>query len=833
MPKGVSIFIFIMLWLMVPLDSVFAYTYSGGTGEPDKPYLIATAEDMNEIGAHPDDWDKHFLLIADINLAGYSGKQFNIIGNYGNDFTGVFDGNNNTIYNYKYRSTGQNRPGLFAYIRSSSAEIKNLGLIEPDIHCNENNVGSLVGRNSGGQIKNCYVIGGNISGKSIVGGLVGISTGHISNCYFSGSVSGSANNDTAAGLVGWNIGTVSNCYSTGNVEGRNGAGGLVSFNFGVISNCYSNMDVSGLQVVGGLVGQSTGTIHACYSTGKVTGNVGVGGLLGNDVNGKISACLWDMQTSACATSDGGRGKTTAEMKARSTFAGWGCEMAWTIDDNNDYPRLAWENKPGEVITNLSYGGGTGTPSDPYLIYTAEQLDWIGLTKCDWNKHFKLMANIDFSSFEETDFSVIGYGERNYFAGVFDGNGHTISNFNCLSGNGIDYKGLFGYVYSPNAEVRDVGLIDPNVGTGAQRYVGALVGYLQNGTVRGCYAKGGSIYGDSYVGGLVGYNKYGDILNCHFSGRVIGTSQHTYAGGLVGRNYGYGKITNCYAVGSVYGLRYVGGLAGVNSGDISNCYFKGDVVGTIEAVGGISGIGSNIDNCYFEGSVAGSGDYVGGLSGRGLYISKCYSSGSIEGGDEVGGLVGYGGYISNCYSRGSVKGNNNVGGLLGTNEQGTVSKSYASIEIEGVGNYTGGLVGYHIDGSYFSCFWNSDINPSLTGIGNGSDTNVISGSTANMQTKSTFINAGWDFVGETANGTYDIWDICEGTNYPKLVWQIPLSDFLCPDGVNFVDYSYFAEYWLHTNCAGSNNCHRTDINFSGTVDMADLEIFCQQWLQSTQ
>ena len=31
-------------------------------------------------------------------------------------------------------------------------------------------------------------------------------------------------------------------------------------------------------------------------------------------------------------------------------------------------------------------------------------------------------------------------------------------------------------------------------------------------------------------------------------------------------------------------------------------------------------------------------------------------------------------------------------------------------------------------------------------------------------------AGWDFVGETANGTEDIWWILEGKDYPHLWWE---------------------------------------------------------------
>jgi len=39
-----------------------------------------------------------------------------------------------------------------------------------------------------------------------------------------------------------------------------------------------------------------------------------------------------------------------------------------------------------------------------------------------------------------------------------------------------------------------------------------------------------------------------------------------------------------------------------------------------------------------------------------------------------------------------------------------------------------------------------------------------------RTAKTFLGAGWDFVGETANGTEDIWWILEGKDYPRLWWQ---------------------------------------------------------------
>lgn len=76
----------------------------------------------------------------------------------------------------------------------------------------------------------------------------------------------------------------------------------------------------------------------------------------------------------------------------------------------------------------------------------------------------------------------------------------------------------------------------------------------------------------------------------------------------------------------------------------------------------------------------------------------------------------------------------------------------------------------------------------------------------------------------------IWDICEGTNYPKLVWQIPMGDFLCPDGVNLIDYYFFAGHWTDDNCnAGNDYCEGTDLDMLGTVDMNDFGIFVDNWL----
>jgi hypothetical protein len=86
--------------------------YDGGTGKPNDPYKIATADQMSTIGRYEEDWDKHFILVQDVNLAPYPDEQFNRIGRFitwidtrNKPFTGVFDGRGKTTEQLQTRST--------------------------------------------------------------------------------------------------------------------------------------------------------------------------------------------------------------------------------------------------------------------------------------------------------------------------------------------------------------------------------------------------------------------------------------------------------------------------------------------------------------------------------------------------------------------------------------------------------------------------------------------------------------------------------------------------------------------------------------------------------
>lgn len=435
----------------------------------------------------------------------------------------------------------------------------------------------------------------------------------------------------------------------------------------------------------------------------------------------------------------------------------------------------------------TYSGGTGEPNDPFRIATAEDLNDIGNHPNDWPKHFKMMADIDLSGYDGQDgrpaFNIIapdindsaGGFQGTAFTGIFDGNDYIIYNFTINAvGTNSDYLGLFGRVDS-SGEIKNLNLENMNIIAGHScNYLGGLVGD-NHGNITHCSIAGTVTDGGGYyIGGLAGNNS-GYINHCNVACSVSGVSE---VGGLVGSNYD-GTISNCNATtGTVTGSGYVGGLVGSNYNDdtISNCSATGPVIG-IEypgIVGGLVGYsGGNITNSYATGSVTGgyASDYFGGLVGfnNGI-VSYCYATGSVTGGDEstqLGGLAGIinHGSITNCYATGAVTGGNNsysIGGLTGGNAV-NINNCYATGNVSGSIN-VGSFAGSDYGGSYTACFWNSDVNPDVNGIGNATDPNVIGKSTANMQTWSTFASAGWDF-------NTPIWTIDEGVDYPRLWWEM--------------------------------------------------------------
>jgi hypothetical protein len=83
------------------------------------------------------------------------------------------------------------------------------------------------------------------------------------------------------------------------------------------------------------------TADNCYCVGAVSGATTNKGMLGVDEYGMsvFTSCYWDTETSGQATSAGGTGKTTANMKKEATFVDWDFVDTWDIVEDTSYPTL--------------------------------------------------------------------------------------------------------------------------------------------------------------------------------------------------------------------------------------------------------------------------------------------------------------------------------------------------------------------------------------------------------------------------------------------------------------------------------------------------------------
>lgn len=376
----------------------------------------------------------------------------------------------------------------------------------------------------------------------------------------------------------------------------------------------------------------------------------------------------------------------------------------------------------------TYNGGSGTEVAPYEIDNLGDWQELMTTPTDWNKYFIMTSDLDFNGLSMT---TIG-NQTTKFTGVFDGNGLTIRNFTYIySGSTQKTIGLFGYVDGAAAEIKNLTVVNPDVNGGDNgTSVGAIVAYLNNGTIRNCTVTGGSVRGTWPTGGLVGTSR-GQIIDCHADTEVWG---ELWSGGLVGSAWD-GLIQNCSSSADVHGEQSVGGLVGESSGQIIACFATGAVDGD-DYIGGLIGENNgSISQSYATGEVVASRYTAGGFAGRNIRgtIRDCYANGKVYADDDAGGFasLNWDGAIYNCYSMGYV------------------DATY----------FVGGFLQHDINGLTSDCFWDTMTSGTAISVGGTGMT------TAEMKTTSTFTSAGWDF-------TTPVWSIEEGKDYPRMIWQPP-------------------------------------------------------------
>jgi len=259
------------------------------------------------------------------------------------NFTGLFDGQGQTIANLMISSTAQN-VGLFGSIGST------------------------------GEVRNLNLIGVTASGldSQFVGILAGTNAGTLSNVSATDVAVSVGSNANGGGLVGLNSGTITNAFATGDLTGATGTngfttlGGLAAVNLGSISSSFASVAVGGLTVAnlqaGGLVGNNSGMILSSVTTGNVQAGDGsiAGGLVAsNSVSGSITGSQASGNVTVAASSfAGGLVGTSAGAITDSAASG----AVSSTGANSNIGGLVGANA-GTIADSTASGAVTSTGAD--------------------------------------------------------------------------------------------------------------------------------------------------------------------------------------------------------------------------------------------------------------------------------------------------------------------------------------------------------------------------------------------------------------------------------------------------------------------------------------
>ena len=296
----------------------------------------------------------------------------------------------------------------------------------------------------------------------------------------------------------------------------------------------------------------------------------------------------------------------------------------------------------------SFGGRAGTQEDPWLITSKEDLialavflnsgkaesfdtEAAGIGNCH-GYYFKQTADIDLTG---VTWEPIGYSGSYYFAGNYDGDGHSIKNAistGKVDPDGFATAGIFGWVAF--GSVKNLHVKNANfVATGQNNYsyVGGIAGVCYGSSIINCsvvnsFLESKRNNNNNCAGSIVGYSTGGTFEKCAAENNQVKTM--AYGGGFVGEvdddpKYGAGTstFTNCYTANcsvssktdDVQGTSFAGGFVGEMTDSaltVKNCYVyratlstEGTAVPTIKATGVFAGHlwgGSSIvdTNCFF-------------------------------------------------------------------------------------------------------------------------------------------------------------------------------------------------------------------------------------------
>lgn len=334
----------------------------------------------------------------------------------------------------------------------------------------------------------------------------------------------------------------------------------------------------------------------------------------------------------------------------------------------------------QLETNKTWNGTDKTPVTPtdgvYEISTAAELAWFAdqVNAGNTAYHARLTANI-YVNYGQTSNTWTPIGDYSHmYTGTFDGNGKSVYGLTAA---------LFGY------------------------------------TGKGALVKNVTVYGSNHAAddkdtapkGGISNQAYGSFEGC-VSHMTI-SAKWSVVGGIVGRLYAAGHITDCANYGAISSnwtgadqnsptyVAEVGGIAGSSSGPITRSFNAGAVTVAQKGYGGVGGIAGVLKSAA---------------------ISDCYNTGTITGPSRTAGIVSIANdtasaIVKNCYNTGkivsvSTSTNPACGTIAGTiansngDQIGSVENCYF---LKGTYSYTSGstvhtdeMVGYPLDKGEANC-----------------------------------------------------------------------------------------------------------------------------------
>ena len=308
----------------------------------------------------------------------------------------------------------------------------------------------------------------------------------------------------------------------------------------------------------------------------------------------------------------------------------------------------------------AYSGGSGTQDEPWLISSVDDLQTLASTINSGNAaefdanaaavgkgvagnyygyYFKQTTDLDLSSIENWD--PIGYsGDCGfYFAGNYDGDGHTISNAKSTGKNdedGFATAGIFGWVEFGSVEnlhVENANFVA--TGQGNYSFVGGVAAVAFAASIENCTVKNSALESkrdnnNNCAGGVAGYSTGTTFKNCASISNNI--QSMAYGGGFVGENdddnyVGNSTYTDCYAVNcsvaaktaNTAGTSYAGSFIGMIVADkvaLTNCYAYKSVLSTE----GTSA--NNVATGVFAASFFANNGYTASVDTKNCYYGEC-------------------------------------------------------------------------------------------------------------------------------------------------------------------------------------------------------------------